>query len=316
MTAAVEAVGLRKSFGPVTALQDVTMSVAAGRVHGLLGPNGAGKSTLLRVVFGLVRPDEGSVSLFGETHVRDGPARALRGVAGFVDRPRFYPYLTARRQLQLLADADGLNARGSVGEVLDRVGLGAAAGRRVAGWSTGMLQRLAVAAALLRSPRLLVLDEPTEGLDPAAASDLVTLLRSLAADGVTVLLSSHDMDEVDAVCDDVTIMAAGRVARSTTLAELRAGAPATAYRLRTSQDVGAMEAAREHDLEVAVHQRGGLAFEADPAALHRYVLGLGAAGISVQLLEQGVSPLSALFFALTGKPVGANPEPGHGSAHR
>ncbi|HEV2360689.1 MAG TPA: ATP-binding cassette domain-containing protein, partial [Acidimicrobiales bacterium] len=201
MTSAIEVDALSKSFGDVVALDDVTLSVAPGEVHGLIGPNGAGKSTLLRILFGLVRPSAGRVRLFGREHGADGTAETLQGVAGFVDRPRFYPFFSGRQNLEILSQVDGPQARTTIDEVLEWTGLEGAASRKVGGWSTGMLQRLGLAAALLRHPRLLLLDEPATGLDPAGARDLNTLIRTLSAEGVTVLLSSHDMAEMDEVCD-------------------------------------------------------------------------------------------------------------------
>jgi ABC-2 type transport system ATP-binding protein len=297
----IEAVGLVKRFGEVVALDAVDLRVEPGEVHGLLGQNGAGKSTLLRCVFGLVRPDGGTVRVFGHQHHTDGPAVALRSVAGFVDRPHFYPYLTARKTLQLMAAADGLGAEGCIDEVLEQVGLGGTGGRRVAGWSTGMLQRLGLAVSLLRHPRLLILDEPTEGLDPSATRDLVALLRSLSADGMTILLSSHDMGEVDVLCDRATILHHGRVALTGRLDELREAAPLGQHRLVTSDDTAAAAASVGHAVRLSPHPRGGLTLEASGPALHDFVCDLGRQGVSVQLLEQEVAPLTSLFFALTGE---------------
>jgi ABC-2 type transport system ATP-binding protein len=298
----IEVVGLGKHFGQVKALEDVDMVVEAGEVHGLLGPNGAGKSTFLRILFGLVHPDAGTVRLFGRAHHVDGLAAALEGVGGFVERPQFYPYLSARRTLKLLAAADGLGAEGSVDDVLAHVGLLDAADRRITGWSTGMLQRLGLAAALLRRPRLLLLDEPTEGLDPAAARTVIALVRTLADEGVTVLLSSHDMAEVDLVCDRVTILYHGRVARSAPLAELRATAPTGRHRLVTSDDDAARTIAAGYAVTIEPHPRGGFLLQAAPDDLHELVCALGRSGVSVRLLEQEVSPLTAMFYALTETP--------------
>jgi ABC-2 type transport system ATP-binding protein len=273
--------------------------VNAGEIHGLLGPNGAGKSTLLRVLFGLVRPDAGRVALFGAEQQAHGSAYPLQGVAGFVDRPNFYAYLSARQMLRMLAKADGLGADDLVDAVLAAVGLTEAAGRRIARWSTGMLQRLGIAAALLRRPRLLVLDEPTEGLDPSGSRDLLELIRSLAAGGVSVLLSSHDMAEVDAVCDAATILHHGRVARSAFVAALRAAAPPGRHRLVTTDDGVALRILRAHQFDFEIHPRGGITLQVGPAELHQLGLNLGRAGVSIQLLEQEVAPLTALFYALT-----------------
>ncbi len=295
---AIEVGALTKSFGEVDALSGVDMVVNVGEVHGLLGPNGAGKSTLLRILFGLVRPDSGQAVIFGREHDVEGPAATLAGVAGFVDRPHFYPYLTARRTLELLAEVDGMKDA-PIDEVLARTGLTEAAGRKVRGWSTGMLQRLGIACALLRRPRLLMLDEPTEGLDPVGARQLDDLLRSLASDGVTVLLSSHNMAEVDSLCDSATILHKGCVVRHGHLDELRASAPLGRHHLKTSDDASAMAIAAGYRIKLHPHQRGGLSVQAGPAELHDLVCDLGRRDVSVVALEQEVAPLTALFYQLT-----------------
>ena len=296
----MEVAALSKSFGAVVALDSVAMTVQPGEVHGLIGPNGAGKSTLLRILFGLVRPDHGQVALFGREHSVHGTPETLREVAGFVDRPHFYPYLTGRRNLQVLARVDGRTDPDAIEDVLDRTGLREAAARKVGGWSTGMLQRLGLACALLRRPRLLILDEPTEGLDPAGARDLVSMIRRLSGDGVTVLFSSHDMAEVDEICDTATILHAGRVVRRGSLADLRASAPDGCHRLTTSDDAAAMLLGRTHPVHIDWHGRGGLSVRAGPRELHVFVCDLGRQDISVVQLEQEVLPLAALFYDLVG----------------
>ena len=176
---AVETEGLVKRYGDTVAVDGVSLRVEPGAVRGLLGRNGAGKTTLLRILFGLLPPDGGRVRLFG----RDaGPAdvEAREGVGGFVEEPRFYPYLTARRNLELLARLDGRPGAARADELLERVGLQSSRDVEVGNYSTGMRQRLGLAAALLREPRLLLLDEPTIGLDPAGARDVRTLIAELA----------------------------------------------------------------------------------------------------------------------------------------
>jgi ABC-2 type transport system ATP-binding protein len=298
MTSAIDVAGLTKTFGRVTALSDVDLRVEPGEVHGLLGPNGAGKSTLLRVLFGLVRPDVGTVALLGREHQIDGSVDTLAGVAGFVDRPHFYPYLTARKTLEHLAIADGRASVAPIDEVLSDVGLGDVANRRVAGWSTGMLQRLGLACALLRRPRLLLLDEPTEGLDPIGARELLATVRARALNGVTVLLSTHDMAEVDEVCDRATVLHRGVVVRSASIGELRASAPRGRHRLSTSDDETAVAIAARHPVVVDRQARGGLSLEAGPGEMHDFICELGQRNVSVMRLEEEVAPLTALFYQL------------------
>ena len=296
---AIEVEGLTKTYGDVVALDDVALSVATGEVHGLIGPNGAGKSTFMRILFGLVRPDRGRVALFGREHAVDGTTEVLRGVAGFVDRPRFYPFLTGRQNLELLAKLDdGGSDAARIDEVLETTGLSDAGSRKLSGCSTGMRQRLGVAGALLRRPRLLLLDEPATGLDPAGERDLNSLVRSLSEDGVTVLLSSHDMVEIEAICDSASILNRGRLVRHGSMSDLRASAPAGRHRLETSDDDAALEVARRHPVVIDRHERGGLALQAGRKELHDLVCELGRLDISVVLLEQEVPPLAALFYEL------------------
>src|SRR4051794_37881511 len=191
--------GLVKRYGDLVAVDHVSLTVPAGDVYGLLGPNGAGKTTFMRMIFGLIRPDEGSVELFGQ---RGGPGKgdAVREVAGFVETPRFYGYLSGRANLDVLATLDRRKNDGRIEEVLELVDLADRAQDKVREYSYGMVQRLGVAAALMRSPRLLVLDEPTNGLDPAGIRDMRALVRRLAGSGTTILLSRPKMLEGDGTC--------------------------------------------------------------------------------------------------------------------
>ena len=240
---AVRASGLTKRYEALTAVDGLDIAVAPGEVRGLLGPNGAGKTTLLRMLFGLIRPDAGSVELLG--HDFDGlGGEALEEVGGFVEEPSFYPYLSGAANLSVLARLDGGHTEDAIDAVLERVGLEGRGDDRVAGYSTGMKQRLGLAAALLRSPRLLLLDEPTSGLDPAGTRAVAALVREVAADGVAVLLSSHQIGELERVCDSYTVMRHGRVVWDGSAAELIAQAPASAYALATSDDERALAARR------------------------------------------------------------------------
>ncbi len=238
----VKARGLVKRYKEVLAVDHIDLNVNVGDVYGFLGPNGAGKTTTLRMALGLIVPTEGTVELFGRDPLREG-ARALEGVAGFVEAPRFYPYLAARKNLELLAALDGDGAKERIDEVLEIVELTPRAGHRVGGYSHGMRQRLGIAAALLRRPRLLMLDEPATGLDPGGMRDMRALIRRLADEGITVLLSSHQLPEVQELCDRVAIVDSGRVVYEGALADLRRQGGA-GYRLRTTDDARALELAR------------------------------------------------------------------------
>jgi ABC-2 type transport system ATP-binding protein len=291
---------LVKRFGATVAVDGVDLEIGAGEVRGLLGPNGAGKTTLLRMLLGLIRPDAGEIELLGQP-LRSSGSVALHGVGGFVEDPAFYPYLSGRVNLRLLTRLDGSDGGldAAIGEALTRVGLERRGDDRVGGYSTGMRQRLGIAAALLRSPRLLLLDEPTSGLDPAGARAVATLVRELAADGVAVLLSSHQIGELERVCTGFSFLREGRVVWDGTAAELETQAPVSAFELVTSDDAGAMRIAAEHEgLRAQLAARGGLVLTVRPGVLDRFVLALGDARIAVRRLELRVSPLESMFFAL------------------
>jgi ABC-2 type transport system ATP-binding protein len=294
----VDATGLTKWYGETTALDRVDFRVGPGVIHGLLGPNGAGKTTLLSALFGLVLPDEGSLRLFGRTRGEAGSGW-LDGVGGFVEAPRFYPYLTGRKNLDILAGLDGGDAGTLVGDLLDLVGLASDAHRKVRGYSLGMRQRLGLAASMLRRPRLIILDEPTNGMDPAGIRDLRSALRRLAHDGLTVVLSSHDMAQVEEICDQVTVLHRGEVAFAGSLDAMRADAPDPGWRLRTNDDGAALVVAREVDDLKATADTEGLVVIATQERLDDFVVRLGRAGIAVRGLSLDVTPLESLFFALT-----------------
>jgi ABC-2 type transport system ATP-binding protein len=298
VTAAIEARGLVKRYGHVTAVDHVHLTVRGGDVYGYLGPNGAGKTTSLRMLLGLIRPDAGSAKLFGRDPLVEG-ARALDGVAGFVEAPRFYPYLSGRRNLELVAALDGDGAAGRIDEALDTVELSARAKDRVGGYSHGMRQRLGIAGALLRNPRLLLLDEPTTGLDPAGMRDMRLLIKRLAGQGITVLLSSHLMGEVEELCDRVAIVGSGRVLYEGSLPELIA-TTAGRYELRTTDDVYAAELAARHR-DVAEVERGerGVMFSADEGTVAQLSIALGLAGVGIQSLQARTATLEELFFRMT-----------------
>src|SRR5947209_2284963 len=188
--------GLVTRYGDVFAVEGVTLTVAPGDVYGFLGPNGAGTTTALRMPLGLVRPHAGSVALFGRDPLLHG-VQALESVAGFVEAPSFYPYLSGRKNLELVAALDGGQAAGRIDDALETVELSDRARDKVGGYSHGMRQRLGIAGALLRAPRLMLLDEPATGLDPAGMRDMRRLIRNLADSGMTVALSSHLLVEAD-----------------------------------------------------------------------------------------------------------------------
>src|SRR4051794_32886491 len=306
--APIEVRGLVKRYGEITAVDHVDLTVEPGDVYGYLGPNGAGKTTSLRMMLGLIVPTEGSVRLFG----RDPQAgvAALEGVAGFVEAPRFYPYLTGRRNLELLAAFDGGDASERIADALDTVELTERAKDKVGGYSHGMRQRLGIAAALLRDPRLLLLDEPATGLDPAGMRDMRRLIRRLADGGMTVLLSSHLMPEVEELCNRVAIVRSGAIVYEGRIADLKQAAGAT-YRLRTTDDERALKVCQAQRGIVEPRLRDGeIAFGADEAAVAELSVALVEAGALIKALVPQTASLEDLFFDLTENP----PEPVHASA--
>jgi len=218
MTNPVQTQGLTKRYGHVLAVDDLDLSVRPGEVYSFLGPNGAGKTTTLRMLLGLVRPTAGRLSLFGRRPGAGGLAR----VGALVEGPAFYPYLSGRDNLRVLASHARV-PRSRVEQVLDTVELTDRSRDRFGTYSLGMKQRLGLAAALLKDPELLVLDEPTNGLDPAGMADMRSTIRRLAASGCTVLLSSHLLGEVQQICDRVGVISQGRLVAETTVAELGTG---------------------------------------------------------------------------------------------
>ena len=294
----VKARGLVKRYDDVLAVDHVDLNVRSGDIYGFLGPNGAGKTTTLRMALGLITPSEGSVELFGRDPLREG-ARALQGVAGFVEAPRFYPYLSGRKNLELLGALDGGGAAARIDEVLEVVELSARAKHRVGGYSHGMRQRLGIAAALLRRPRLLILDEPATGLDPAGMRDMRLLILRLADQGITVLLSSHQLPEVQDLCDRVAIVDSGRVVYEGALSDLRRQGGA-GYRLHTSDDDHALLLARgQPGIEGASSDEHGVRFQAQEHDAGELSLALAHAGVAILAMTPELATLEDLFFRLT-----------------
>jgi ABC-2 type transport system ATP-binding protein len=288
---------LVKRYGDLTAVDGVELTVQPGDVYGYLGPNGAGKTTSLRMMLGLITPTAGAVRLFGADPLES--VRALDGVAGFVEAPTFYPYLTGRRNLELLGAFDGGLARSRIDQALVSVELADRAGDRVGGYSHGMRQRLGIAAALLRDPKLLLLDEPATGLDPAGMRDMRQLIRRLAGEGMTIMLSSHLLAEVEEVCNRVAIIRSGKIVYEGEIAALGRGG-GTTYRLSTTDDERALRVCRaQRGIAEARRQGGGVVFTADEAAAAELSQALVEAGALIRALTPQRATLEDLFFSLT-----------------
>src|SRR5262245_12729766 len=297
----LEAIGVSKRYGTRDALRSVDLIARPGYVHGLLGPNGAGKTTLMRILLGLVERDAGTIRLLGES--RSSARQPLPGgVAGFVEAPSFYPYLTGRQNLALLArldDDDRTCVDHRVKDALDQVDLRGCADVRVGQYSAGMRQRLGIASALLRSPHLLFLDEPTNALDPAAARDVRELAQLLADDGAAVVWSSHDMAEVEELCATLTVLDRGSAIFSGTIEELLDRVPGAVHAMQTSDDEAAFRLAAAQPGVGVTRVPEGLEVRADSDALDACVIALGRAGVAVRALEHRVRSLESLFLDLT-----------------
>ena len=220
MTAVIETRGLTKTYGTVRALDGLDLTIPRGGVYGVLGPNGAGKSTLFRILLGLIRPTEGTATIMNGPV---GDIAHMRLTGSMIETPRYPPYMTARQVLRWLALEHGIAGTADIPHWLERVGLSEAADRKVRGFSVGMMQRLGVAAALISKPELIILDEPTSGMDPPGIQEMRALIRSLANDdGLTVVLASHQLLEVQRVCDRVAILNKGKLVREGAVSELTA----------------------------------------------------------------------------------------------
>jgi ABC-2 type transport system ATP-binding protein len=280
--------------GRITAVNRVALSVRRGEVYGFLGPNGAGKTTTLRMLVGLVRPTAGSATVLGKP---PGHPEALARTGVLIESPGFYPYLSGRDNLRVVARYAGV-AGGRVDDVLELVGLTDRASDRYAGYSLGMKQRLGVAAALLKDPELLVLDEPTNGLDPAGMRDMRALIRELGSRGHTVLLSSHLLGEVQQVCDRVGVISRGELIAESTVAELRgeAGLLVAAEPLELARAAAEELLGAEHVTVVD----GTLRLRVDPAHAGKVSTALVQAGSTLTELRPLERTLEEAFLEMTG----------------
>ena len=301
--AAIRAEGLSKHFGSFAAVHDVSLEVGPGEIFGFLGPNGAGKTTSIRMMLGLIAPSAGRALLFGKDIAREFKA-AIRNVGAFVEGPAFYPFLSGRRNLRLFGKLSGGVSEARISEVLEWTGLSSPADSKVAGYSHGMRQRLGIALALLEEPRLLILDEPTNGLDPQGTREIRELMLRIRSDsGTSILVSSHLLGEMERICDRVAIIAGGRVLQQGTLDEV-IGDEGERVELGVAADheERAMRYLREQvGTQARAIRRGVLEFPLgtlDLAAVNR---GAVEAGIDVSSLIPRRRSLEQAFVALTGE---------------
>jgi ABC-2 type transport system ATP-binding protein len=304
MGAAIEVSGLTKRFGARVALDSLDLTVPEGVAYGFLGPNGAGKTTLIRLLLGLTRPNAGQISLL-EKPMPKFRSEALARTGSLVEEPRFHPHMSGRDNLRIIAAARGREAYQRIEGALATVGLADRAGERVKRYSLGMRQRLGVARCLLADPGLLILDEPSNGLDPAGIHEFRAMIRAFVGEGRTVFLSSHILSEVERICDRVAIVDHGRLVAEGTLDQLRAGGgnrlvvgaadPRRALRLLAGHPAVASARIDDGLLNVELPDEAG----ADAAAAINRTLVEG--GVDVYRLEPVEASLEQRFLEITSR---------------
>jgi ABC-type multidrug transport system ATPase subunit len=299
-TTIVETHSLTKRYGSgVLAVDSVDMSVRRGEVYGFLGPNGAGKTTTLRMLVGLIRPSSGTAVVAGRT---PGDPSGLKRIGSLIESPGFYPYLSGRENLRVVADLGSVDHK-RVDEVLDIVELSSRAHRKFGTYSTGMKQRLGVAAALLKDPELLILDEPTNGLDPQGMAEMRKLIKEIGRGDRTVLLSSHLLGEVEQICGRVGVISSGKLVSQSTVQDLigEEGVLVRAQPLEQAQQV----LATRFGNDAISRQDGALHLKVKPEQSTEINRQLVSAGIGVSELRPFERSLEEVFFQLTGEKQGS-----------
>lgn len=304
-SAALRTAGLTRAFGKQIVVDALDLTVPRGAIYGFLGPNGSGKTTTIRMLLGLLSPHSGEIEVLGE-QMPAAAARVLPRVGALIEGPAFHPYLSGAQNLRRLdvsdATADPATCRSRIAAALARVGLSAAAGKKYRNYSLGMKQRLGLAAALLQPRELLVLDEPTNGLDPQGTREVRHLVRELASDGTTVLVSSHLLSEIEQIASHVGIMSAGRLVRQGALAEvlsdgmpvIRVQTPDLVSAARVLDGLALREVAADHTAGVITAKLNGVAPEAVASAVV-------AAGVRLRGLSVDRADLEDLFVSVTGE---------------
>jgi ABC-type multidrug transport system, ATPase component len=302
--------GLQKRYGPRTALAGLDLTVPSGVVYGFLGPNGAGKTTTMRLLTGLIHPDAGTIEVLGRPFGRRD-RRHLFDVGALIESPSFYPYLSARENLRSLAATGAHTPSTRIEELLELVGLRDRARDKVQTYSLGMKQRLGIAAALLSDPRLLLLDEPSNGLDPAGIVAMRETLKQFAASGKTVFVSSHILGEVQQLADVLGIIASGRLVREGPINQLLQGEGVVRVRVAPAElaaATGVLDGLLpDAEKSKAVGDDGWLSLRIEPDRAAEVNRALATAGIYASGLETG-NDLESLFLELTGGDESANPE--------
>ena len=300
----IETDSLTKIYGNIVAVDGLSMSVPGGHAFGLLGPNGSGKTTTMGMLLGLVRPTSGSFSLFGSS---EGLEASLRRVGAIIEYPSFYPYLTGRENLVYFQGILGRGSSDDIDSLLERVGLAERGDYRFSTYSLGMKQRLGLAFALLGDPDVLFLDEPTNGMDPAGMAEVRELVRQLCADGRTVLLASHLLNEVEQMCDSVLIMSNGTLITQGDVPDiLRAG---DQVRLKTTDNAQAVSILAALKWVGDVRMEGGEVLVSAPSERSADISTvLGRAGVYVIEASSGRGGLERYFLDVTGDAAGSTRE--------
>jgi ABC-2 type transport system ATP-binding protein len=304
---AVSTAGLTKRFGDRTVVDGVSLAIPTGSVCGFVGPNGAGKTTTIRMLLGLIRPTSGGGSILGGSLT--DPASYLHKVGALIESPAFYPQLSGRDNLKALSRL-GRIPSSAIEPALERTGMTVRAGDKYRSYSLGMKQRLGIAAALLPSPELLILDEPTNGLDPGGIVEMRGLIRSFADDGITVLVSSHLISEIEQVCDHIVMIRGGRLVHQGPVAELAAG--------QRPDIVMAPEHAADLEHLARILEVSGLSVAASPADGTAVVSASGVSaadlnrlaargGITLRQISERTHSLEDVFFQLTGTDPSMSP---------
>jgi ABC-2 type transport system ATP-binding protein len=284
---------LTKRYGPIVAVDGINLSIREGEVYGFLGPNGAGKTTTMRMLVGLIRPTSGSAEVLG---IPAGAPAGLARIGAMVETPAFYPFLSGRENLDVLARHANVQ-RSRIDAVLETVGLAERGRDRFSGYSLGMKQRLGVAAVLLKDPELLILDEPTNGLDPMGMAEMRSLIRRLGDEGKAILLSSHQLGEVQQICDRVGVVFRGKLVTESTVQELRGASGLVVVATPQPRAEACLVALLGRD-RVAVRQEA-LRLDVDPGSAPGINRALVDAGVDVCELRPDERSLEEVFLAMS-----------------
>ncbi len=300
---ALEASHISKRFGEVQAVKDLSLKVNEGDVYGFIGPNGAGKTTSIRMMLGLIEPSAGEARIFG-IGVKKRFREAIRNVGALVEGPAFYPYMSGRRNLRLFGRLSGGVDEGRIQETLELVGLGRRGDHKVKGYSQGMRQRLGIGLALMHKPRLLILDEPTNGLDPQGMREVRNLIRRIRSEeGTTILLSSHLLGEMELICDRIGIIYRGQIIKEGGMDDLiGSGADVVVIRVGPGEDEKCLGILKDRfKIEAEAVRKGAIEFARNEQELFPVNKALIEAGLSVESISSRRRSLEEYFVELTGE---------------